>query len=80
MLSQGHAPSRCIDDDAHQTPRNDTGDGQGDDPAEVDPPDHTPVDGPPGAGAQTDTDGGTANALSGGDGKFCIPVVSKSSR
>lgn len=64
------APARSVDDDAHEAARDDTSDGEGDEPAEVDPADHAPVDGAPGARAETDTDGGTSDALGGRDGKL----------
>ena len=71
-LSRGRqAPARSVDDDAHQAARNDTGDGEGDDPAEVNPGDHAPVDGAPCAGAETDADGGASDALRGGDRELC---------
>jgi len=66
----GIAPPGGVDDDAHQTPRDDARHGQGDDPAKVDPRDHAPVDGAPGARAEADADGGARDALRGGDGEF----------
>lgn len=70
------APARSVDDNAHQATRNNTSAGEGDDPATVDPEDHTPVNGPPGSRAETDTDSGTRDTLSGGDRKLCGRVVS----
>ena len=65
------SPARSVDNDAHQAARDDTGGGQGDDPAEVDPGNHAPVDGAPGARAETDTDSCARDALSCGDGELC---------
>lgn len=65
------SPARSVDDEASQDSGEGGGDGQGDDPAHVDPGNHAPVDGAPGAGAQADTDGGAGDALGGRHGKFC---------
>ena len=67
-------PARGVDDDGAQAARDDTGNGEGDDPAHVDPGDHAPVDRPPGARAETDTDGSSGDALRGGDGELCEGV------
>lgn len=66
-----HAPARGVDDDAGKTAREDTGNGECEDPASVNPGNHAPVDGPPGARAETDTDNGASDALSGRDGELC---------
>lgn len=71
-------PSWSIDDDSHQAARDDTGDRQGNNPASIDPGNHTPVDGPPGARAETHTDSGSGNTLRSRDGKLYIRVVSNS--
>jgi hypothetical protein len=67
----GHTPSRSVDNDTSQAAGNNTGTGQSDDPAHVDPGNHTPVDGPPGSVTETDTDGGAGDTLCGGDGQLC---------
>ena len=67
----GEVPARSVDDDTADAARDDTGNGQSDDPSHVDPRNHAPVDRPPGTGAETDTNGGTSDALSGGDGQLC---------
>jgi len=69
-----HAPTRSIDNNAHQTSRHDTRHGESDEPAHVDPSNHAPVNSAPCARAETDTDSGTSDALSGGDGKLCDEV------
>lgn len=68
----GKTPARSIDDEAHQAAGDDAGDGEGEHPAHVDPANHAPVDGPPGARAETDADGGTSDTLGGGDGELCL--------
>jgi hypothetical protein len=55
-----------IEDNSQETARDDSGDGKGDEPSTVDPGNHAPVDGLVVSGAETDTDGGTSDALSGG--------------
>lgn len=62
---------RCIDNDTHQAAGHDTCDGQRDEPAQVDPGDHAPVDGAPSARAETDANRGTGDALRRGDGQGC---------
>ena len=64
------APARGVDDEAHQHTRDQASDGQGDNPTEVDPGDHAPVDGAPCTRAETDADGGAGDALRGGDGEL----------
>lgn len=56
-------PSRRINNNPHQAPRNDTCAWQGDEPAHVDPSHHAPIDGSPGAVAETHADGSTRYAL-----------------
>ena len=63
------APLGGVDENTNHNTRDDTSHWQGDDPAEVDPGDHAPVDGPPGTRAETDTDGGTGDTLGSGDGE-----------
>lgn len=70
-LSSAPAPARSVDDESHKAAGDDTGYGEREDPAHVDPGDHAPVDSPPGARAETDADGGTSNALRGGYGELC---------
>lgn len=70
------APAGSVDDDTAEAAGDDASDGEGDDPAHVDPGDHAPVDGSPGTGAQTNTDGSTSDALGGGDGELCSLMVS----
>lgn len=70
MKSKRHPPSRSINDNTHQTTRHDTRNRQRNDPTEVDPRNHAPVNGAPGAVAETHADGGTGDALRGGDGEF----------
>lgn len=60
---------RSVDDYAHQATRNDTGDREGNDPASIDPENHSPVDRLDITCAKTNTNGGTDNALGGGDGQ-----------
>jgi hypothetical protein len=64
-------PLRRIEYYAHQTSRNDAGDGQRDKPTEVDPRNHSPVDRPPIAAAKADADGCARDALGGRDWEFC---------
>ena len=71
LLDTGVTPARSVDDNTSQATRDDTCDGEGNDPTTVDPGNHAPVDGAPGTGTETDTDSGTSNALSGGDGELC---------
>jgi hypothetical protein len=66
-----HTPSRRVDNDTSQASGKNTGAGQGDDPAHVDPGNHAPVNRPPGSVAETDTDGGAGDTLCGGDGELC---------
>jgi hypothetical protein len=56
-------PTRRVKHNAHQTSRNDTRRWQCDEPTEVDPRNHAPVDSPPGTVAKTNTDSRTSNAL-----------------
>ena len=69
MLSNALAPSGCVEHNAHQATRDDTGTRKCNEPTHVDPCNHAPVDGPPSTVTQTNTDGGTSNALRGRDGK-----------
>ena len=69
------APAGSVDDESAHATGDDTGDRQGHDPTHVDPGHHAPIDGPPGAGAETNTDGGTSDALSGGDRELCINLL-----
>lgn len=71
----GQSPARSIDDDAHETAGNDSRHREGDNPAKVDPCDHAPVDGSPGAIAQAHTNCGTRDTLRGGDGELCGQLV-----
>lgn len=64
-------PAGSVDDDTAEAARDDASDGEGDDPAHVDPGNHAPVDGSPGTRAETDTNGSTGDALSGGNGELC---------
>ena len=65
----GEAESGRVEDDAHEAARDDTGHGQGDEPTEVDPRDHAPVDRAPCTRAETDADRGTGDALRRRDGE-----------
>jgi len=69
LLARLQAPSRGVDDDGHGAAGDDTGDWEGDEPAHVDPGNHSPVDSFDGSSAEGDTDGGTSDALSGGGGQ-----------
>lgn len=64
---QRHSPARGVDDNPNQATRDNTSNRQGNDPAHVDPGDHTPVDRPPGTVAETNTDSGTGDTLGGGN-------------
>ena len=70
IVSTRVAPARSIDNDAREAPRDNTGNGESEDPATVDPSYHAPVDGAPGSRAETDSDGGTGDALGSGDRKL----------
>lgn len=65
------SPVRRKGDEAHEDARNQSGHGHRDEPAEVDPRHHAPVDGTPVAVAEADADNGARDALGGGDGEFC---------
>lgn len=67
-------PVRGEGDETHQAAGNETGGGDGNDPSEVDPGDHAPVDGSPVTVAETDADNGASDALGGGDGELCLVV------
>lgn len=54
-----------VDDYTHQTTCNETSDGQGDEPTQVAPGDHSPIDRSPITVAKTDTDCGTDDTLGG---------------
>lgn len=69
-LASLEAPARSVDDESHQATGDDTGHGESDDPAHVDPGDHAPVNSPPGTGAETDADSRASNALRGRDGEL----------
>lgn len=71
----GHSPARRIDNNAHETSGNNSGNREGNNPAKVDPCNHAPVDGSPGAVAQAHTDSSTRDTLSGGDGELCTPLA-----
>jgi hypothetical protein len=71
----GQSPARGIDDDSHETAGKDSRHREGNNPAKVDPCNHAPVDGSPSAIAQTHTDCGTRDTLSGGDGELCRLLV-----
>lgn len=71
-LDIGHSPAGSIDNNTREAPGNDTSDRKGDNPTEVDPRNHTPVDGSPGTIAKTDTDGGTSDTLRRGNRELCI--------
>jgi len=64
------AETRGVDDGAHEQARDETSRGQGDDPTEVDPGDHAPVDGAPVTVAKTNTHGSAGNTLRCGDGEL----------
>lgn len=66
----GVTPTRGIDDDTTDDAGDDTGDGESDDPAHVDPGNHSPVDRAPSTRAETNTNRGTSDALSGRDGEL----------
>lgn len=61
-------PVGGVGDKGHEDTREETSSGHGDEPTHVDPAHHAPVDGSPVAVAETNTDDGTGDALSGGDG------------
>ena len=67
-------PTRAVDDETHENARDETSHGHRDEPAEVDPRDHPPVDCPPVAVAEADTYNGTGDALRCRDGKLCRPI------
>jgi hypothetical protein len=69
-LNSGVAPARSVDDEPSKAAGGNTGNWEGNNPTHVDPGNHAPVNGAPGTGAKTDTDGGTGDALGGGDGEF----------
>lgn len=71
LCVQSLLPVGGIRDETHEAAGDETRDGHGDEPTEVDPSNHAPVDGAPIAVAQTDTDDGASDALSGGDGELC---------
>ncbi|GMF74439.1 unnamed protein product [Aspergillus oryzae] len=52
-------------------PGDDTSAREGDDPAHVDPGNHSPVDRSPGTVAKTNTNCRAGDTLGGGDGKLC---------
>jgi hypothetical protein len=66
---RGPTPPRSIDDDSHQTSRDKSGNGEGQQPSRVTPCDHAPVESLVVTVAKSDTHGGSDNALSGRDGK-----------
>jgi len=66
-----HSPARSVNNNAHEAAGNDASHGQGNEPAHVDPEHHAPVDGAPRAGAETNTNRGARDALSGGNGELC---------
>ena len=70
IVSTRVTPAGGIDNDTRETPRDNTGNGESEDPASVDPSHHAPVDGAPRARAETNSDGGTGDALSRRDGKL----------
>lgn len=57
------APVGRIQDEPHKAPRDDTRAGQSQDPASVDPSDHSPVKRPPVAITETNSDDSARNAL-----------------
>lgn len=57
------APSWSIDNYAQKTARNNARDGKSDDPAHVDPSDHSPVDAPPCSAGESHSDCGTSDTL-----------------
>ena len=63
------APPGCVEDDTHQASRHQTRARQGDKPAHVDPGDHAPVDSPPGAITEADTNRGASDTLCRADRK-----------
>ena len=69
VASSGDSPRR-VDDESHEQTRNQTRARKSDNPAGVDPENHTPVDSAPVTRAQADTNGSTRNALSSGHGEF----------
>ncbi len=66
---QSITPLWRIDNDSHQATCNDTSTWQCDDPAHIDPSDHTPVDRLEIAGTETHADSCARNALGGRDGQ-----------
>ena len=62
-VGRNSVPPWCVDNKPHKTPRNNTRDGQREDPATIDPPNHPPVDCLPGTRAETHGDSGTRDAL-----------------
>lgn len=75
MHSAAITPARSIDDDTHQTSRNDAGNRQSDEPAHVDPSHKAPVDGPPCARAKTNTDSSARNTLRSRHRQLCKSIV-----
>ena len=69
-LSSDGEPVGGIGDETHQATGDGTSDGHGDEPTEVDPSDHAPVNSTPITVAKTNTDNGAGDALSGRNGEF----------
>lgn len=65
----GFLPRRSVESKTHKTTTDETGNGNGHNPREEEEANSLPVDGPEGAIAKTDTNGGTSDAHGGGDGE-----------
>lgn len=65
-------PAGSVEGETHESSTDETGNGDGHDPGEEEEANSLPVDGPQGAVAETDTDGGTGDAHGGGDGELVL--------
>ena len=63
------APLRSIDDYTHETSADNASDWQSDKPSAINPQDHAPVNALVGAGAKSNTNGRTNDALGSRNGK-----------
>ena len=70
-MSINCSPVRGVGDEAHQAASDQTSGGDSDEPSHVNPGNHSPVNGPPVTIAETNSDNGTSDALSGRNGKLC---------
>lgn len=70
VLNLGHRPARSVDNEAHENTRDNTSAREGDEPPEVNPGNHTPVDSPPITIAETNAHSSTGDALCGRNGEL----------